>query len=257
MCALLRSTLIASLVFVAGAAARAQSDDAEPVQYLNPMGDLLPWVFSPQLQKELEIVGDQKDKLAKLQAESMEKSRDLYTTTQDEDRQEWMRKYNEVAGRFARETDKQVRDILLPHQVKRLRQIVLQTRLQGAGFGSSAGLASGEVADELGLSESQKRELKKKEKELTAEIQRKTREFYEQLREESEDELLSVLTDAQRKKLKELVGERFDWQQPAKASDQEKSSAEKSSTTKRENETRKRADKDDNGSRSAEAATGD
>jgi hypothetical protein len=231
MSALLRRIVFAWGIVVVATAARGQGENPEPVRYLNPMGELLPWVFSPPLQKELDLVADQKDKLAEVQVEAMEKSRDLYTTTHDEDRQEWMRKYNEVAGRLARETDKQVRDILLPHQARRLRQIVLQTRLNGAGFGSSAGIASGEVAEELGLSEAQKRELKKKEKEITAEVQRKTREFYEKLREESEDELLSVLTEAQRKKLKELVGEKFDWQQQGKPAARDKSSSKEQRDT--------------------------
>lgn len=212
----------------------AQVADAQPVQYANPMGELLSWTFSPQMQRELEIVDDQREKLKRLQADVTNETRDLYKTAYSGDRQEWMRKYNEIAGRLSRETDKRVQEILLPHQVRRLRQIVLQMRLSGAGYGSAAGLASGAVADELGLTEEQKRELQKKEKEVSSEVQRKTREFYEQLREESEEELLSVLTAEQRRKLKELVGERFDWQQRAKApaGDQRKGDAARDEASK-------------------------
>lgn len=215
--------LISIAFFACGASPLpAQVAEAQPVQYVNPTGELLPWVFSPLMQRELEIVDEQQEKLKKLQTEVTNETRDLYKTAQSEDRQEWMRKYNEIAGRLAGETDKRVREILLPHQVRRLRQIVLQTRLSGAGFGSAAGLTSGTVAEELGLTEEQKRDLQKKEKEVAAEVQRKSREFYERLREESEEELLSVLTDAQRRKLKDLVGERFDWQQRTKSPDKEK-----------------------------------
>ncbi|MEX2185976.1 MAG: hypothetical protein WD875_04240, partial [Pirellulales bacterium] len=184
----------------------------EPVQYVNPMGTLLPWVYSPQMEKELEIVDDQKEKLTRLRNDTMTELRDLYATMRDEDRQEWARKYNEISSKLADDTDKRVSDILLPHQVRRLRQIALQMKLNSTGYGSSAGLANGEVADELGLTEAQKKRLKEKEQQLRVEIQRKTQEFYKQLREDAREELLSVLTEQQRRKLNELIGDEFEWQ---------------------------------------------
>lgn len=181
-------------------------------QYVNPMGNLLPWVYSPQIEKELEILADQKEKLAKLRAETTEAMRELYAEANDGDRETWRQRYNDLAAKLGEDTDRRTVGILLPHQVRRLRQIALQMKLASTGYGSAGGLTSGEVADELRLTEVQKKQLQEKEAKLREDIQRKTQEFYRKLREEAREELLSVLTNEQRRKLDDLTGEQFEWQ---------------------------------------------
>jgi Spy/CpxP family protein refolding chaperone len=46
-------------------------------------------------------------------------------------------------------------------------------------------------------------------------MQEKTAAFYKQLQDESREKLLSVLTPEQRKKLDELIGEKYQWQNPS------------------------------------------
>jgi Spy/CpxP family protein refolding chaperone len=178
--------------------------------YSNPMGQSLQWLWSPQMEKELDIVPEQREALTKLRKDVMAKMRSLYDMS-IEDPQERMKKYNEAAKALGEETEKKVQDILLPHQTRRIKQIALQMQLQHAGYGG-AGFASDSLAGELKITDEQKVQMQEKQREIAKENQEKTQAFYKQLQEESREKLLSVLTPAQRKKLDELIGEKFQWQ---------------------------------------------
>ena len=205
------SLAFAILLLCRTAAATAQEADPQPIQYANPMGELLPWLHSPQMEKELEIVAEQKEALAKLQKQSIEDMNKLYKEAQTGYQREVTKRYYELSSALGADTDKRVKAILLPTQIRRLRQIALQMKLTSTAYGRVDGLVSGAVADELQLTESQKRQLKEKQKEVSAEIQRRTQEFYKEMRAMSHEEFLSVLTPAQRKKLDDLTGEKFEW----------------------------------------------
>lgn len=206
-------TSLAFAILLLGLAAAAPAQDAAPqrIQYANPMGELLPWLHSPQMEKELEIVAEQKEALAKLQKQSIEDMNKLYKEAQTGDQREVTKRYYELSAAMGVDTDKRVKAILLPNQIRRLQQIALQMKLGATAYGHVDGLVNGIVAEELQLTEAQKRQLKEKQKEITADIQRKTQEFYKELRESSHQELLSVLTPEQRKKLDDLTGEKFEW----------------------------------------------
>lgn len=172
----------------------------------------------PQIQKEIEIIDGQKAELQRIQAEMSAKTSEAYkklTVPLDGDPQERQKKYLEIYQAIAQETDAKVNQVLLPHQKKRLGQIMLQMKLQQSGYGYGfAGTLGGEdVSKDLGITDAQKEELKKKEAEIRAGVQKKYQEFYKKLNEETREELLSVLTSAQRKKLEEMTGAKFDWQQ--------------------------------------------
>jgi Spy/CpxP family protein refolding chaperone len=205
--------LLAAAMLIHSGAVAATAQDATPqrIQYANPMGELLPWLHSRQMEQELEIVAEQKEALAKLQKQTMEDMNKLYKEAQTGDQRDVTKRYYELSAAMGADTDKRVKAILLPGQIRRLRQIALQMKLGGAAYGHVDGLINGFVADELQLTEAQKRQLKEKQKEITADIQRKTQEFYKELRESSHQELLSVLTPEQRKKLDDLTGEKFEW----------------------------------------------
>ncbi len=179
--------------------------------YANPLGQSLQWLWGPQMEKELDIVDSQREALAKVRTEAMTKMRTLYDMSIP-DQQERMKKYNEAAKALGEETEKKVLDILLPHQVKRIKQIALQMQLQSAGYGYSSAFQNDQLAEELKITDEQKAELIEKQKEVAKENQEKTQAFYKQLQEESREKVLSVLTPAQRKKLEEMTGEKFQWQ---------------------------------------------
>jgi len=101
----------------------------------------------------------------------------------------------------------QVTDILLPHQVKRLRQIALQAQVHNFRDGFSGFLdAPIKLQNELGLSDVAKL------KEKISATQEKYQEDYLSLRQDSFDEVVELLTPRQQKQLKELVGDLYDFE---------------------------------------------
>ena len=183
--------------------------------YTNPMGQSLSNLWMPQMEKELEIVPEQKEAIAKLRTEVMEQMRSLWTNTGEGEPQERMARYQEAAKKLGEDTEKKLQEILLPHQIRRLTQINLQMKLSQTGYGSAAALAGDDLAKELGLSEEQRAKLRETEQEVLKEVREKLAQFQKQLQEESREKLLGVLTASQRKKLEELTGAKFDYQQPA------------------------------------------
>lgn len=179
--------------------------------YANPLGQSLPYLWGPQMEKELDIVDTQREALTKLRNDATAKMRTLYDMN-IADPQERLKKYNEASKALGEETEKKALDILLPHQIKRIKQIALQMQLQQAGYGSSAAFQNSQIADELKITDEQRTQLQEKQKEVSKEMQEKTQAFYKQLQEESREKVLSVLTPAQRKKLEELTGDKFEWQ---------------------------------------------
>ena len=179
-------------------------------------GQSLTWLlYNPQLQKEIEIVDDQKAELEKIQKEMAAKTTEAYKSLGDQagDPLERQKKYMEVYQKLGRETEERIGKVLLPHQKKRLSQIMLQMKLQQSGYGFASALEADDIAKELGITDAQKEEMKKKEEKLRADIQKKYQEFYKKLQDETREELLSVLTPAQRIKLEDLTGQKFEWQQ--------------------------------------------
>ena len=185
-----------------------------------PSGQSLMYLlYYPQFQKEIEIVDDQKAELQKIQAESTAKMTEAYkafNNQQEGDQQQRQQKYMELYQSLAKETEEKVAKILLPHQKKRLNQIMLQMKLSQSsyGYGFAGALEGDDVGKELGITDTQREELKKKEEKIRSELTKKYQEFYKKLNEETREEMMSVLTPAQKKKLEDLLGEKFELQQP-------------------------------------------
>jgi Spy/CpxP family protein refolding chaperone len=83
----------------------------------------------------------------------------------------------------------------------------LQTRIQQRG---AAALTTGELAETLNLTDSQREKLEERAAEVQEELQQKIR----QLHVEARNKLFEVLTAEQRAKLDTLIGDQFDMQGP-------------------------------------------
>lgn len=178
---------------------------------------------NPQVQKELELVDDQKAKIKelgdKLQADMREAFagfRDLSQEERQKKMEELRKKGEERMASLQKEADK----ILLPHQQKRLKQIRFQV------LGDRA-LSDADVIKELGITDEQKSKLEAIAKEsgeamrkmyegvrdLSQEERRakmeELRGKMEQARKETQEKAQAVLTDAQKEKLKEMKGAEF------------------------------------------------
>jgi len=167
-------------------------------------GGLTGVLMREDVRKELELVDEQIAGLQKLGEGLRGRMGEMFSGIRDiEDREERMTKMREIMGKAQAETEKEVGEILLPHQMKRAKQLVFQQRLRGGAGRALTG--GGSLAEELGITETQQEKLRATNEKLEAELRQKIAE----LRNKAQDELLKVLTTKQQAQFKELVGEPF------------------------------------------------
>jgi hypothetical protein len=156
------------------------------------------------VQEELKLTDEQVKKVAKITEAMKEKAADLTET----DPKERMKKAMELF----QEAEKSVLAVLTPTQAKRMRQIALQQQHLVRA------IESPEVAKELQLSEEQTKQVRAIRESSTKEMSKlsedaknreEVREKTAALTKATEEKLLKVLTEEQRTKWKELLGEPF------------------------------------------------
>jgi hypothetical protein len=187
--------------------------------YYNPMEQSLQWLWREGIQKEIELVPEQKEKIDKIRKDYYAKTQRMYKDLQGVDQAERGKKLYEMRKQLSQEVEREIRKVLLKQQVDRMRQIMLQMALRR--YGSTRALNSDEIAKALNITEEQRTKLQEAEQKARQEMQKKYREFYNKLQEEMLEKVLSVLDDKQRTQLKEMMGERFEWSgarwQPARS----------------------------------------
>ncbi len=167
------------------------------------------------VRKELDLVDEQISKLRDV-AEKMQEDmraqfqgfdfgslRDLPEEERNARFAEMRKKGEEVTASAQKEVDA----VLLPHQRERLKQLMVQSTMR---FGADQALTNGTLAEDLGITQEQKDALAKKQQEVQASMQEKLAK----IRQEAQDELLSVLTPTQQAKLKSMIGQPFTFSQP-------------------------------------------
>lgn len=189
---------------------------------------------SDQVQKELELMDDQKEKLKALADQVREEFQKEFAGVRDMAPEERAVKMLEMREKLKSRTEeiraKVESEILLPHQVDRLRQLGLQAR------GATA-LIDARVLQELGVSDAQKERLAKLRERMEQERrsmmnqgndlrnmneeQRRARmgemrARVEKLTKEITDDALSVLTPQQKEKLEKMQGKKFDFDTPSR-----------------------------------------
>lgn len=224
-CALVVAVLGATLITTS---AQAQPGRQGPRRGPGMMGrglaDPLMLLRLEQVQKELELVDEQKAELQKIGQQMGDEIRKMFSGMQDltrEERLEKMRELREKLQEKAEEFRKKAYDELLPHQKKRLREI----RVQMLGSGA---LSDKEVIEALGITKDQQKKLTAIGEEVSNKVREmfrglenlsreerrtKFRELREEMgkaREEGQKKALQVLTPPQRKKLEQLKGEKFE-----------------------------------------------
>jgi hypothetical protein len=179
---------------------------------------------SKDVQKELELVEEQKKELRALYQEmrggpgERPNLRDL----SDKERRERIKEMRKEHQQRMAKMEEKIKAILLPHQLQRLNQI----RLQVAG---DAALMEPEVQKELGITKEQKEKMKALHKDglakfreawedlqdLLPEQRREQRDEIrskmEKLQKELSEKLMGVLTSEQKEKYEALKGEKFEF----------------------------------------------
>lgn len=166
------------------------------------------------VQQEIELTDDQQAELQKLgetiRDEIRSQMQGMFQGMRDLSDEERQARFNEIRTKFEeinKNAEGRLQEVLLPHQFDRLKQIDLQSRLQRGG---AAALTEGELADTLGLTESQRDQIREK----SEVVQKDLNEKIGKLRVEARNQLLEVLTPEQRTKLDAMMGAEFSLPEP-------------------------------------------
>jgi Spy/CpxP family protein refolding chaperone len=193
-------------------------------------GDPVRLLALPEVQKELELVDDQKAQLKILGDELSQKLRKEYTGLRDIPQAQRTAKFAEIQAKLKPLNDealKKVQEILLPNQWDRLNEISIQVR------GAEA-LGDEKVQKELGLSDDQKSKLTKirdkARSDITALFQAprdgnldedarrarfaEAREKVQGMIKAASDDAMNVLTAEQRDKFEKMKGAKIEIQFP-------------------------------------------
>lgn len=172
-------------------------------------GDPFSMLTSPEIQTELDVVGDQREQIMKLQQDYSARIREQI---------EAMRKNNfapEKAGNIQQtiadlqaQQRRDIEELLHPRQRERLNQLAMQAKMKSMGAVST--LADKKVLEDLGITEEQIAKMREKAKELNKELEEKIAK----LREETQQALLGELTKEQRTKLESMIGDKFEFPKP-------------------------------------------
>jgi len=160
------------------------------------------------VRKDAEITEEQLTKIREIGRKMFEGGREQFQGLRDlseEEREKKMTEIRENMAKRATELQKEVNDVLLPHQVARLKQITLQSRLRRGN--TSDAIASDAVAKELGITDEQKEKLKAAQEEAQKEMQEKLTKLQDELK----AKVLKVLTAEQRAKFEKMVGEKIEF----------------------------------------------
>ena len=173
-------------------------------------GGIVGLIARDEVQQELQLVDEQKDKVRAITDEMRnkvrEQMRDVFGQMQNLSDDERRAKFGEIRTKIdalSADTEKQLDKVLLPHQMERLKQIDLQTKVQSRG---ASALTSGDVAKALNLTDEQREKLEKRAAEVQEELQTKIK----QLQADAREKMLDVLTPDQQAQLDKMMGQQFD-----------------------------------------------
>lgn len=156
-----------------------------------------------QFQKELDLVPQQREKLDALRKEIGERRKQALGDLRSLDPQKIGPKVKEVESTLVKEIKERINDILLPHQLDRLKQLRVQMQIRNRGLSAFQG---GDLADAIKLTEDQKAKLAEKQAQAQKELREKIEELRAQLQ---QDVLKDILTPEQREALKQMTGNDF------------------------------------------------
>jgi Spy/CpxP family protein refolding chaperone len=172
-------------------------------------GGTLGLIQQQEVRSEIELSEDQQAELETLgqtiRDEMRQEMQGMFEGMRDLSDDERQAKFGEIRSRFEeinKDAEARMQKVLLPHQFDRLKQIDLQSRLQRGGADA---LSEGELAETLGLTESQREQIREK----SEEVQKDLNEKIAQLRVDARKQLLEVLTPEQRAKLESMMGSDF------------------------------------------------
>lgn len=157
------------------------------------------------VQKDLQLVDDQLKQIEEINAEFREKMKEKMSGLHGEDgkfQPDLAKDFTSFINDMQKQQEERISNLLLPHQLDRLKQVSRQTKM--SRLGAEQALTK-HLAEELGISPEQKSRIQKKSKQLQEDLVKKIAE----LKAKAKEELLQELSKDQRKKLEDLLGDEF------------------------------------------------
>jgi Spy/CpxP family protein refolding chaperone len=143
-------------------------------------GGMLGLITREEVQQEIQLVDEQRDKVMAVVEESRDEMRNemrsMFEEMRDLSDDERRERFGEIRAKMEEMNagvEAKLKKALLPHQLDRLKQIDLQARMQQRGEG---GLSSRTVAEALDLSDEQREKLEQRAEEVRKELQDKIRQ---------------------------------------------------------------------------------
>jgi len=173
-----------------------------------------------EVRAEIEMVEDQNTELTaaltkiREEARSQQGERPDFRNLSQEDREKLFAQFRERGEKQRKAIDEKINEILLPHQVDRLKEIALQ--IEG-----TRALMRDEVAKELKITAEQKEKMQKVQADARTKMQAEIREIFqsgdrEKIREaietmtkQTDTDTLAVLTTAQKTQFTKMKGKEF------------------------------------------------
>lgn len=152
-----------------------------------------------KIREEIEMVDEQYENLQKMYSEVQKRAMSQFRDLDFTDSKEVLIK----ARKIREDSEKELEELLLPHQTKRLSQLFSQTKLQTQSLGQV--ITAAPLRKSLEISDEQAKEIRESEEEIEKELEEQIAE----LRKKARQKLLSKLNAKQRKEINELFGEDF------------------------------------------------
>jgi len=201
--------VVAAAVAIVGAIQVAEAFQAQVIQVqpgqANPAYATFPSVQGfymlrmPSVQKELELVPEQIEKLEKIGKEYYDQMRQDWSGLGNLSPEERQKKYQEIREQQQKRAEvvvKKIKEVLLPQQLEQLEDMNFRSRAPYM-------LRSPQVMEKLQLTEEQKEKLKKAQEDLQEKMRK--------LQKEAFDDALKVLTKEQKKQLREITEQGYQW----------------------------------------------
>ena len=170
-----------------------------------------------EVKKEIDLMPDQEEALTKMAGERPERPQFDFQNASEAERDEFIAKMRKEREERTAKMQEQLEEILLPDQYDRLKEVAIQMLDVGA-------LMMDEVAEELKITDAQKKEFEEKQNIIREKMGAQMRELFQggggdrdamrekmaKMREDNNKELLSVLTATQKSDFEKMKGEKFE-----------------------------------------------
>lgn len=158
-----------------------------------------------RLCKELEIVPSQLEKLRKIRSDNLQLSQLQFDFLFEKklSKDEYEVKQRELTEKI----EKQINELFLPHQLKRLRQVYRQHKHRAEDF--DFGLGKKSLSKELEIEQQQTDKIKHQAQQHKSEVVERLKKLDEdlaKLRVEMKAEFFDILTEEQKKKYEQMFG---------------------------------------------------